>query len=315
MDKFNRDLFVRALGKLKLLCLLAVGSCFWLGSFATFRATENQSQLSEPNRLSSAETAAGWTLLFDGKSTAGWRGFRKAGFPHECWSVEAGVFKRIKQSGTRGEECGDVVTVEQFDNFEFQLEWKIEPGGNSGVKYLVREDRPSSWEQAYLDYHTENLKKSGRTEPPEKLTPDRWKYSAMGFELQLIDDQKNSDARSSSDRITGALYDLFPPSQPSEISLAGFNTARIVVRGGSVEHWINRVKVLKFDRRGPLLQERIAASKFKHLEGFGSSAKGHIVLQDHNSEVSFRNIRVRRLHDPGTISRGIKVTRSTSKTQ
>jgi hypothetical protein len=272
------------------------GALFFLACFMGEAKTPASS--AQLNGLRETDKAAGWRLLFDGKTTAGWRGFRKADFPHECWRVEEGALKRIKQSGAAQEECGDIVTVDQFDNFEFQLQWKIEAGGNSGVKYLVREDRPPTWEQAYLDYHMESLKKAGRTEPPEKLKPERWKHSAMGFELQLIDDQKNADARGSSSHITGALYDLIPPTERSTVSLTDFNTARIVVRGKHVEHWINGVKVLEFENRGPQLQARIAASKFQHLPGFGSTTKGHIALQDHNSEVLFRNIKIRQISDP-----------------
>jgi len=247
------------------------------------------------NVLSAKEKSAGWKLLFDGKSTSGWRGFRTSDFPSECWAVADGILKRVKRDANR-EECGDIVTAQQYDNFEFQLDWKIEPGGNSGIKYLVREDRPAGWEQAYLDYHLLSLKKSGKTEPPEKLKPERWKYMSMSFELQLIDDTRNADARSSPDRITGALYDLMAPSQKSAISLTDFNTARIVVQGKHIEHWINGAKVVQFERESPELQKLIAGSKFRHLDRFGTFANGHIALQDHNSEVWFRNIKIRELN-------------------
>jgi hypothetical protein len=250
------------------------------------------------NVLSAREKAEGWELLFDGKTTSGWRGFRKSGFPTECWAITDGILKRVKQKDPHGEECGDIVTAQQYDNFEFQLDWKIEPGGNSGIKYLVVEDRPANWEQAYLDYHLQSLKKSGETEPAERLKPERWKYMSMSFELQLIDDMGNEDGRSSADRITGALYDLMAPSQRSVVSLTDFNTARVVVRGKHVEHWINGAKVVQFERESPELQKLIAASKFKHLDKFGTFAKGHIALQDHNSEVWFRNIKVRELNEP-----------------
>jgi 3-keto-disaccharide hydrolase len=246
------------------------------------------------NVLSAKEKAAGWKLLFDGKTTSGWRGFRKSDFPTECWAVSDGILKRVKMDANR-EECGDIVTTQQYDNFEFQLDWKIEPGGNSGIKYLVVEGRPANWEQAYLDYHLLSLKKSGKTERPDRLKPERWKYMSMSFELQLIDDTQNEDARSSPDRITGALYDLMAPSQRSVVSLTDFNTARIVVQGKHVEHWINGAKVVQFERESPDLQKLIAASKFKHLDRFGTFAKGYVALQDHNSEVWFRNIKIREL--------------------
>src|SRR5262245_6284387 len=274
----------------------------WLASLAivclivslSFGSAGNGKEVVQ-NVLSAKEKAAGWKLLFDGKSTSGWRGFRKADFPTECWAVTDGILKRVKQAANR-DECGDIVTAQQYDSFEFQLDWKIEPGGNSGIKYLVLEDRPASWEQAYLDYHLLSLKKAGKTEPPDRLKPERWKYMSMSFELQLIDDTRNADARSSPDRITGALYDLMAPSQKSVISLTDFNTARIVVEGNHVEHWINGAKVVQFERESADLKKLIAASKFQHLDKFGTFSKGHIALQDHNSEVSFRNIKIRELN-------------------
>jgi len=283
-------MWILALASLAMACLIV---SFSIG--ATGPASNGKSVTTQ-NVLSAKEKAAGWKLLFDGKTTSGWRGFRKSDFPTECWAVADGILKRVKQVDKSRDECGDIVTAQQYDNFEFQLEWKIEPGGNSGIKYLVREDRPGNWEQAYLDYHLLSLKKSGKTEPPEKLKPERWKYMSMSFELQLIDDNKNADARSSPDRITGALYDLMAPSQRSVISLTDFNTARIVVQGKNVEHWINGAKVVQFERESADLQKLIAGSKFRHLEKFGTFAKGHVALQDHNSEVWFRNIKIRELN-------------------
>jgi 3-keto-disaccharide hydrolase len=264
-------------------------------SIGAIRAANNGKTVVQ-NVLSAKEKAAGWKLLFDGKTTSGWRGFRKSGFPTECWAITDGILKRVKQKDPNGEECGDIVTAQQYDNFEFQLDWKIEPGGNSGIKYLVVEDRPANWEQAYLDYHLLSLKKSGRTEPPDRLKPERWKYMSMSFELQLIDDMGNEDGRSSADRITGALYDLMAPTQRSVVSLTDFNTARVLVQGKHVEHWINGSKVVQFERESAELQKLIIASKFKHLDKFGTFAKGHIALQDHNSEVWFRNIKIRELN-------------------
>jgi len=263
-------------------------------SIAAIRAASNWKTVTQ-NVLSAKEKAAGWKLLFDGKTTSGWRGFRKSDFPTECWAITDGILKRVKQKDPDGVECGDIVTAQQYDNFEFQLDWKIEPGGNSGIKYLVAEDRPANWEQAYLDYHLLSLKKSGKTEPAERLKPERWKYMSMSFELQLIDDAQNADARSSPDRITGALYDLMAPTQRSVVSLTDFNTARIVVQGKHVEHWINGAKVVQFERESPELQKLIAGSKFKHLDKFGTFSKGYLALQDHNSEVWFRNIKIREL--------------------
>ena len=173
-------------------------SCNGLPSFSLLleRLSGAQRQTIALNVLYHGD-GGGWKLLFDGKTTSGWRGFRKSGFPTECWATADGILKRVKQKDPDGEECGDIVTAQQYDNFEFQLDWKIEPGGNSGIKYLVVEDRPANWEQAYLDYHLQSLKKSGKTEPAERLKPERWKYMSMSFELKAIDDTQNADARSS----------------------------------------------------------------------------------------------------------------------
>ena len=297
MKRRNRQFFSCAPGccsfRVWILTLASVAVVCLIVSFSIGAASNGKTVTQ--NVLSAKEKAAGWKLLFDGETTSGWRGFRKSDFPTECWAVADGILKRVKMDADR-EECGDIVTPQQYENFEFQLDWKIEPGGNSGIKYLVVEDRPENWEQAYLDYHLLSLKKSGKTEPPERLKPERWKYMSMSFELQLIDDTQNADARSSLDRITGALYDLMAPTQRSVISLMDFNTARIVVHGRHVEHWINGAKVIEFERESPGLQKLIVASKFKHLDKFGTFSKGHIALQDHNSEVWFRNIKVRELN-------------------
>ncbi len=240
--------------------------------------------------------AGEWKSLFDGKTTAGWRGFRKTGFPSRCWVVEDGSLKRLQ--GARKEDCGDLVTLDQYENFEFELEWRISPGGNSGIKYLVREDRPASWERAYMEFQIEEY----RSEKPrdyEKriaaLKPEQWADAPMGFEMQLIDDKRNADALKGSQRITGALYDILAPDKSSTRPAGEFNKARIVVQGNHIEHWINDVKVLAFERGSKQLSDAIAVSKFKGMEGFGRNRRGYIDLQDHSSSVWFRNIRIREL--------------------
>jgi len=218
------------------------------------------------NTLSAAEKAAGWILLFDGKTTTGWRGFHSDKFPEAGWVVENGAIKTAGQ----GPSGGDIITIGQFDNFELQLEWKIGPNGNTGVKYLISED----------------LIKTGR--------------SGLGFEMQVIDDDLNPDAKAGKDgnRAAGGLYDLIAPVKSKVLHpVGGWNQAGVLVRGNHVEHFLNGGKVLEFEMGSPEFKARIAESKFKVNPGFGEVKKGHVLLQAHGAEVWFRNIKIRELQD------------------
>ena len=215
-----------------------------------------------PTTLTPAEKAAGWTLLFDGSTTAGWRGFHSDTFPASGWAAENGAIKTV----ATGPSGGDIITVGQFDNFELKLEWKIGPGGNTGVKYLISEE----------------LIKTGR--------------SGLGFEMQVIDDERNADAKAGKDgnRTAGALYDLIGPVSTKRLRPVGeWNEAGVLVRGNHVEHYLNGAKVLEFEMGSADFKARIADSKFKVNPGFGEVKKGHILLQAHGAEVWFRNIKVR----------------------
>jgi hypothetical protein len=163
---------------------------------------------------------------------------------------------------------GDLITVDQFENFEFEIEWKLSKGGNSGIKYLVSEDLP----------------KTGR--------------SGVSFDYQVLDDENHPDAKLgiAGNRTVGSLYDLIPASANKKVNPIGtFNKTRIVKRGTHIEHWLNGIKVLEFEQGSPDLKARIAKSKFSTTAGFGEAKRGHILLQDHNEEVSFKNIRIREL--------------------
>ncbi len=211
-----------------------------------------------PNTLSEAEITAGWRLLFDGQTTNGWRGTYQDDVSPERWVVEDGMLRIV------GEAKGfaSIITEEQFGRFELSLEFKIEEGANSGIKYFVLE-----------------------REPP---TPGR----GLGPEYQIWDDQQAREPN----RKMAALYDLIVPEDKEIRPLGTFNEARLVVRGDSVEHWLNGRPVVRYVRGSEDFRKRIEKSKYRDIEGFGMARQGHILLQDEGGHrVWFRTIKIREL--------------------
>ncbi len=209
------------------------------------------------NHLTPEEKAAGWSLLFNGKNLEGWRQYGRQAPPAEGWKVEDGVLKKVaKQRG------GDIIHTNTFGDFDFSWEWRVGPGGNNGVKYLVTEQRPG----------------------------------APGHEYQMIDDAGHPDGKIGAHRQTAAFYDVLPPDEKKPIKKAGeWNSSRILVKGSNVEHWLNGAKVLNYELGSDAVKAAVGKSKFKSAARFGEKIQGHIMLTDHSDEAWFRNLKIRPL--------------------
>lgn len=209
--------------------------------------------------VAGALAADGWTVLFDGTSTAAWRGYKHDTFPATGWVVEGGALKTVE-----AKDAVDIITVEKYRSFELELQWKLAPSGNSGVLYRVVEGPEQTWHSA-----------------PE---------------MQILDDPAYV-GQVKPGQLSGALYDLYPPMAKATRPAGEWNQIRLVVRGDAVEHWLNGVKVVACTLGTPDFKARVAESKFKVYPGFAMAKEGHIALQHHGHDVFFRNVRVRRLAD------------------
>lgn len=225
------------------------------------------------NTLSAAEKKEGWRLLFDGKTLNGWRSYRP-GASGKHWLAEEGCLKNPKGTGRPETGGGEILTVDEFTDFDFRFEWRIAPGGNSGVIYFVKERQ-----------HT----------PGPKMFRGDDGTGPVGHEYQLLDDERHPDGKIASHR-AGALYALITPNSSKRLKPAGeFNESRIVVRGKHVEHWLNGAKIVEYELESPELMQIIAASKYRDLPGFGTKFRTRIQLQDHGDEIWFRNVKIRPL--------------------
>ena len=226
--------------------LLAVGTLSLFSGCVT--TSENKSSSSQKS---------GWISLFDGTSADAFRGYKRATFPDKSWKVENGTLKTIP-----GGEVVDLISKDEFHDFELQLDWKISPGGNSGVIYRVTEEFPHSWN--------------------------------TGPEMQVLDDSKHNDGKNPKTS-AGALYALIAPQNKTLKPVGEWNHARLVVKNNHVEHWLNGSKVVEYTWGSPELTKLIAESKFKSFPEFAKKETGHIVLQNHHDEVWYRNVKIRRL--------------------
>ena len=248
------------------LLLLFVSVFFILIGNAASKKKEGGKEKSALNALSGEEVAKGWILLFDGKTSNGWRGYNKTGFPAD-WSIEDGAIK-LKGSGN-GEagsvNGGDLIYDRKFSNFHLKIEWKISEGGNSGIFYLAQEI-PG--------------KEIWRTAP----------------EFQVLDNDRHPDAMLGVDgnRQAGSLYDLIP-AKPQNTKPAGeWNSAEILSYQGTVIHFQNGQKILEYHLWTPEWNELVKNSKFPtYNPDWAKVAKeGYIGLQDHGNDVWYRNIKI-----------------------
>jgi hypothetical protein len=222
-------------------------------------------QAAEPNTLTEKEKHKGWILLFDGTTMNGWRGAYRDSLPTQGWSVRDGQLIVQESGGREAAFGGDLVTIEEYGNFDLTFDFKLTPGANSGVKYFVTEQLPK--------------------------TPG----SAIGLEYQVLDDALHPDAKLGIDgnRTLASLYDLLPARNKKVNPMGRWNHGRILVRGTHVEHWLNGRMVVSYERGGTVFLQHKAVSKFKDRTGFGEAKTGHILLQDHGNTVFYRNIKLR----------------------
>ena len=247
-------------------------SQIWLGQSMETWKTYYSKYIVEENILSAEEQSEGWQLLFDGSTTANWRGINKGSFPSDGWKIKNGNLIADVHGGGESSEVGDIITEKKYSNFILKWEWSMKTkGGNSGVKYFVQEGIGDN------------------------------KGYGFGLEYQLLDDKNfpwmfNGKMKPNDYRTLGGLYELYPASPgkcPSPLGL--WNESMLVSDGSHVEHWLNGVKILEYERGSKDFKEKVAASKFKDTPGYGLSEEGHLLLQDHGSIVHFRNIKIKEL--------------------
>ncbi|GGG51295.1 hypothetical protein GCM10011414_21060 [Croceivirga lutea] len=238
--------------------------------------TENVQQYSQStplpavvtkNQLTFDEKKAGWKMLWDGETTNGWRGAKLEEFPESGWEINDGVLSVLASGGGESAAGGDIVTKEMYANFEVKVDFKITEGANSGIKY-------------YVD--TELNKGEG---------------SSIGLEFQILDDERHPDAKLGShegSRTVGSLYDLIQADTDKHMNPIGeWNTAHIVSKDNQVEHWLNGVKILEYERGSEDFLKLVSESKYKDWPNFGLYEKGNLLLQDHGDLVSFKNIKIK----------------------
>ncbi len=234
----------------------AVRSAFSAGLIGAAMACSRAAPLTESAMLTAEEQRAGWRLLFDGRTAAGWRGFKSSTLP-PGWQAIDGALTRVA-------ETGDIVTDDQFQDFELTLEWKVAPGGNSGIFFRVGEAPDLEWV---------------------------WQ---TGPELQVLDDARHRDGENP-ETSAGACYGLYPAHRGVVRPAGEWNQVRLLVQGSHVEHWLNGRKVVEYELGSPDWEDRVRRSKFGEMPRYGREPRGHIALQDHGDWVAYRNLKIRAL--------------------
>jgi len=223
--------------------------------------------LTTKNKLTIDEKKNGWELLWDGKTTDGWRGAKLDEFPEQGWQIENGELTVLASGGAEAAAGGDIVTTELYSDFELQVDFKITKGANSGIKYYVDTDL------------------------------NKGPGSSIGLEFQILDDENHPDAKLGNhdgSRTIASLYDLIEADPTKLVNPIGeWNSAYIISKNNHVEHWLNGVKVLEYERKSPEYLRLVSESKYTDWPNFGEAEKGHILLQDHGNRVSFRNIKIK----------------------
>ncbi|MBA4852007.1 DUF1080 domain-containing protein [Emticicia sp. BO119] len=213
---------------------------------------------------SSAQTPGKWITLFDGKSADGLRGYKMDKFPDGIWVIKDGSLQTIPKT-----KNVDLVTKEQFGNFELEYEWAVDTAANSGIFFHLQEDKAMV---------------SNNGNSPNWLD---------NFEIQILDDKYFNDTAAV--RSAGSLYDLIRPMNKKLMPIGQFNKARLIQKDGHVEHWLNGAKVLDFEIGSQAVKELIIRSKYSKNPRFQAYKEGHIMLQHHGQRVYFKNVRVRRI--------------------
>jgi hypothetical protein len=214
----------------------------------------------KPNTILPKEERQGWKLLFNGKNLEGWTAVGKNEPPASGWVIEDGILMNKKVGDEHG---NDIITKDEYADFDLSVDFKLSEGGNSGIKYLFTKYDQGGW---------------------------------LGLEYQILDNVKHPDAKNgrNGNRLQATLYDLLPLQKQVENRVGLWNHARIVVKGSKVTHYLNGVKVLSFDRNSAAYKEAWKLSKFKDSQPpFGAVKKGHILLQDHGDQVAFKNIKIK----------------------
>jgi len=247
MDRAGNGLAARNVA-VALICLALLGGC---------------DSSKQPAASQSQNVGEEWIVLFNGDNLDGWRTYGEASV-NSGWIVEDGAIVLDVDASTNSTTGGDLITADQYENFELQLEWKISEGGNSGIFFGVQE-----------------------------IAGQRVAYET-GVEMQILDDDRHADG-ARRETSAGSCYALYPPTEDVVRPVGEYNEVRILVRDGNVEHWLNGTMIVAYTIGSADWSDRVAASKFADWQHFARYRKGHIALQDHTDRVWFRNLKLRQL--------------------